>query len=224
MSNRRRIPIAATAIVAAAVAAMIALGIWQYDRAGEKHRLLALYARNLAMNSTAAFPGPGPVPDDAMFRRSSVLCLGAVGWRSEGGRAPGGGATTRYVSDCRTGAEGPGATVQAGTSEDPNLKWAWNGKGVVTGWISTAPDHRNMIDRLRGVPAPRAMLVLDPPVGGLNANAAPELSAIPDNHIAYMWQWFFFAAIAAGIYAIALRQRWAKADAGIDATTDASPD
>lgn len=224
MSNRRRIPIVATVIVALAVAAMIALGIWQYQRAGEKHRLIALYAHNIAMDGAVAFPGPGPVPDDAMFRRSSVVCLGSVGWRSEGGRAPGGGATTRYVADCKTGAEGPGATVQAGTSDEPNLTQAWNGKGVVTGWISTAPDHRNMIDRLRGVPAPRAMLVLDPPVGELKANAAPDLSAIPDNHIAYMWQWFFFAAIAAGIYAIALRQRWAKADAATGATADAPPD
>ncbi len=57
------------------------------------------------------------------------------------------------------------------------------------------------------------MLVLSEPVAGLKPNAAPDLSAIPNNHIAYMWQWFFFAAVAAGIYAIALRQRWAKADA-----------
>ncbi|TXC73900.1 SURF1 family protein [Sphingorhabdus soli] len=209
---RRPIPIVATIVVALAVAAMIALGIWQYQRAGEKERLLALYERNIAMDSDVMFPALGPVPDSALFRRSSLVCLNVVGWRSEGGRAPGGGGTTRYIADCRTGAEGPGASVQVGTSDEPNLKQLWNG-GAVHGWISTAPDHRGLIDRIQGAAPPRAMLVMTDPVAGLKPNAAPDLGAIPNNHIAYMWQWFFFATIALAIYGIALRQRWTKADA-----------
>jgi cytochrome oxidase assembly protein ShyY1 len=212
ITPRRPIPIVATVVVAIAVAAMIALGIWQYQRAGEKERLLALYQRNIAMSSDVMFPELGRVPDRAMFRHSGVVCLEVVGWRSEGGRAPGGGGTTRYIADCRTGAEGPGATVQVGTSDEPNLKQLWNG-GVVRGWISTAPDHRGLIDRMLGAPPPRAMLVMTDPVAGLKPNAAPDLGAIPNNHIAYMWQWFFFAAIALAIYAIALRQRWSRASA-----------
>lgn len=205
------IPVIATIVVALAVAAMIALGVWQYQRAGEKERLLALYERNVAMSREVMFPVLGAVPDSALFRRSGLVCLDVVDWRSEGGRAPGGGATTRYIAECRTGAEGPGASVQVGTSDEPNIDKLWNG-GIVRGWIATAPDHRGLIDRLRGAAAPRAMLVLSEPVAGLKPNAAPDLSAIANNHIAYMWQWFFFAAVAAGIYAIALRQRWAKAD------------
>lgn len=209
----RRIPLIATIVVGLAIAAMIALGVWQYGRAGEKERLLALYERNVAMSSEVMFPVLGGVPDSAMFRRSGLFCMDVVDWRSEGGRAPGGGATTRYIAECRTGAEGPGASVQVGTSDEPNLEKLWNGGSIVRGWVSTAPDHRGLIDRLRGAPEPRAMLVLSEPVTGLQPNASPDLESIPNNHIAYMWQWFFFAAVAAGIYGLALRQRWAKADA-----------
>ena len=51
------------------------------------------------------------------------------------------------------------------------------------------------------------MLVADPPLGGLDANPRADISAVPNNHLAYAVQWFLFAAIALGIYAIALRRR-----------------
>ncbi|NCP11559.1 MAG: SURF1 family protein [Sphingomonadales bacterium] len=215
MTASRPIPLVATIVVALAVAAMIGLGIWQYQRAGEKERLLALYERNIAMDAPVAYPNPlTGVASEVLFRRSSLVCLDVVGWRSTGGRAPGGGATTRYIAECRTGAEGPGASVQVGTSDEPNLKQLWQGGATVSGWISTLPDSRNLIDRIAGQPAPGPMLVLTEPVAGLQANAGPDLASIPNNHIAYMWQWFFFAAVAAVIYGIALRQRRAKGDSG----------
>ena len=51
------------------------------------------------------------------------------------------------------------------------------------------------------------LLVADKPVPGLEANPGPDLSAVPNNHLAYAVQWFLFAAVAAVIYAIALRRR-----------------
>ncbi|MBM3928735.1 MAG: SURF1 family protein, partial [Sphingomonadales bacterium] len=39
------------------------------------------------------------------------------------------------------------------------------------------------------------------------ANPAPDLSAVPNNHLAYAVQWFLFAVVAAIIYAMALRRR-----------------
>jgi surfeit locus 1 family protein len=36
-------------------------------------------------------------------------------------------------------------------------------------------------------------LVADPPLAGLAANAAPDPSDIPNNHLAYAVQWFLFA-------------------------------
>ena len=40
----RRLPLVPTIIVAAAVAVMIGLGVWQLQRAGDKSRLLEQYA------------------------------------------------------------------------------------------------------------------------------------------------------------------------------------
>ena len=45
-------PVIPTILVLAAVATMIALGIWQLQRKGEKEALIALYERNGAMSAT----------------------------------------------------------------------------------------------------------------------------------------------------------------------------
>ena len=47
----------------------------------------------------------------------------------------------------------------------------------------------------------------DTPAAGLEANPAPDLSSVPNNHLAYAVQWFIFAALAGIIYALALRRR-----------------
>ena len=39
------------------------------------------------------------------------------------------------------------------------------------------------------------------------ASAPPSVDEIPDNHLAYAGQWFFFAGLAALIYILALRRR-----------------
>ena len=51
------------------------------------------------------------------------------------------------------------------------------------------------------------MLVSDTPAAGLDANPGPDLSAVPNNHLAYAVQWFIFAALAGIIYGLALRWR-----------------
>ena len=45
------------------------------------------------------------------------------------------------------------------------------------------------------------------PLAGLAPNPGPDLSAIPNNHLAYAGQWFFFAAVAGIIYTLAVRRR-----------------
>jgi surfeit locus 1 family protein len=59
----------------------------------------------------------------------------------------------------------------------------------------------------KGMP-PALMLVTDQPAPGLQPNAGPDLSSIPNNHLSYAVQWFLFALIAVVIYALALRKRW----------------
>lgn len=201
----RRIPIVATALVLLAAGAMVGLGIWQVQRHREKTALLAQYAQNQHLPAIA-FPRI-PVNDALLFRRAGFLCLEVTGWVHEGGRNAKGGVGWRHIARCRTGAEGPGVTVQLGMSQSPDDRPMWKG-GEVAGYITSAPDHTPIVARLFGRQLPRTlMLVADPPRAGLAPNPAADLSSVPNNHLAYAVQWFLFAALAVGIYAIALRGR-----------------
>lgn len=206
MNWLRRLPVIPTILVAAAVATMIALGFWQIDRAGQKADLIALYRANLA-KPAMSFPDIGPVLRDAMFRASSVTCIDVVGWRTEGGRSADGLAGSRYLAECRTGADGPGALIDLGVSQDPGIKPRWAG-GVASGMITTEPDHSSVVARLFGggsVLGP--MLVADTPAAGLRASSKPSPDTVPNNHISYAVQWFLFAAAALIIYVLAVRTR-----------------
>ena len=205
----KRVPVVATIIVLLAVAAMLALGVWQLERRSEKAVLVARYAANLAL-PPMAFPALAPVAPEAMFRPSQVTCLRVVAWRTEGGRTITGVAGYRHIADCATGAEGPGALVDMGVAADPAQKIAWTG-GRVTGRITTEPSHESLIGRLSGRAVPlRPMLVADVPAPGLAASAPPDPDAIPNNHFAYAVQWFVFAGLALLIYMLALRRRHGK--------------
>ena len=54
------------------------------------------------------------------------------------------------------------------------------------------------------------LLVAAEPAAGLTANSRPDIGLVPNNHLAYAGQWFFFAAVAALIYLVALRRRLAS--------------
>ncbi|MBN8808957.1 MAG: SURF1 family protein [Sphingomonas sp.] len=197
----KRVPILSTILVALAAAAMVALGFWQLERRQEKLALL----RELAAN-----PARPPIPfpdratgDELLFRRATAMCLQPVGFETAGA----GNAGFRVLAHCRTGAEGPGLTVQIGTTRDPEVKPTWRG-GLVTGTISHAPSTTPLIARIVGqAPQQTLLLVADPPAPGLTANAMPSLDSVPNNHLAYAVQWFIFAGIAVTIYGLALRSR-----------------
>lgn len=197
-----RFPVVATTIVAMAVAAMIALGVWQLQRAGEKEALIARLTRNATL-PPRHFPLLGPVLEDALFRRSSLMCVAVAGWRTEGG-----GAGYRHIAECKTGGgEGPGALVDMGVAADPAFKPRWSG-GMVNGTITTEPDRSSLIGRLvpRTIPL-RPMLIADTPAPGLRASPVPSVADLPNNHRGYAGQWFLFAGVAAVIYGIAVRRR-----------------
>ena len=52
--STRRWPLIPTILVLAAVAVMIALGVWQLQRKSEKEALIALFQHNLAMSAMVA--------------------------------------------------------------------------------------------------------------------------------------------------------------------------
>jgi cytochrome oxidase assembly protein ShyY1 len=189
----KRLPIIPTIIVAAAVALMIGLGIWQLRRAQWKEGLLTQYAEAEKL-PPIAFP-TGPLRDNQLplFRHATGICLRIVGKRAVAGENRAGEPGYVQVVDCVSGAEGPGMSVELGWSNNPNAKFSWPG-GPVSGVI--APDRRN---RMRLVAASA------PP--GLQPSAEPSLASIPNNHRSYALQWFAFAATALVIYGLALRKK-----------------
>jgi len=81
----------------------------------------------------------------------------------------------------------------------------------VLGWSNNPAEVKWQGGQVTGTVTPNGELgyqiVADPPVAGLAANARPDPNDIPNNHLAYAVQWFFFALVALVIYALALRKR-----------------
>ena len=69
-----RFPLIPTILVAAAVATMIALGIWQLRRADEKEALQRRYERNLAL-PPMALPPAAVADETLLYRRATAFCL-----------------------------------------------------------------------------------------------------------------------------------------------------
>mgnify|MGYP001055558474 FL=1 len=202
----RRLPLWPTIIVAAAIAVMIGLGIWQGGRAHQKDAAVAAWRANMGKPATA-YPGGNPTDEHYLFRRLSANCLRVVNWQEVGGRSKDGRTGWRHIANCATGAEGPGLVVDMGVSIAPNSKVSWPG-GQVRGLATHEPDGSPWIARLSGKAPPlRLMIVAETPAPGLLPSAPPDPASVPNNHKAYMVQWFLFAAIAAMIYALAVRKR-----------------
>jgi surfeit locus 1 family protein len=178
----RRIPIIPTIIVLAAVGTMIALGIWQLGRMSEKADLLARYEAVAGIAGEVAFPVSGE-GTDVWFRRSRVTCSAVQKVEAVAGASARGAKGWAQRATC----EG-GVLIDLGFSRQFTAT-EWTG-GEVTGVIA---------------PGPR--LVADPPEAGLDALAPPDPGDLPNNHLAYAGQWFFFALTALVIYLLALKRR-----------------
>jgi cytochrome oxidase assembly protein ShyY1 len=173
-----------TLLVGIAVAVMIGLGVWQLQRKAEKEALLSRYAAAQGL-PPIAWPTRFDRGDPPLFRRSSALCTKVERWRTQGGRNLAGETGWIQIAEC------PGLTAVLGWSTEPGTP-DWAG-GQVTGVI--APDQ----DGIR--------LVASEPAPGLQPARPPAIEDVPNNHLAYALQWFFFAAAAGVIYVLALRRR-----------------
>lgn len=194
----RRLP---TLIVAAAVAVMIALGIWQLQRAAWKERLLAELATAAQLPAVDLDP---LIENDTLdrapiaFRRALVTCnVQGVRPAARAGRNRRGQTGYSQFVPCRPGGAGPAARLQvnAGWSPLPGRDLRLTVTGTVAGLIGTAEPHGPII------------LTAATPSGPLEASAPPAIAEIPNNHLAYAVQWFLFAAAAAVIYLLAARRR-----------------
>ncbi|QFT77263.1 SURF1 family cytochrome oxidase biogenesis protein [Erythrobacter sp. THAF29] len=187
----KRIPIIPTVLVLAAVATMLALGIWQLGRAEEKADLLARYEAAAAADADAEFPLEGD-GREVWFRPSTIDCREVIGIETVAGTAESGQKGWAQRANCSVGRDAE-VLVDLGFSREIEPP-KWEG-GDVTGVIA---------------PGPR--LVANPPVAGLQPLAKPDPSDLPNNHLAYAGQWFFFALTALLIYGFALRSRMKKRD------------
>lgn len=192
----KRLPVLPTILVAAAVAVMVGLGVWQVKRAQWKEGLLERYA-SAGQLPLMAWPTMPPAEDRLpLFRRASGHCLKPEVTKAVAGQNRSGESGYVFIVDCATGAEGPGMRVEIGWSKNPQAPFRWTG-GPVSGVI--APDRDA-----------RMRLVADEAPSGLQPSAPPNLSAIPNNHLFYAFQWFAFAGIALVIYVLALRRKMAE--------------
>lgn len=189
MTSPRRVPIFATIIVLAAVATMIALGFWQLGRKVEKETLITRYQAALLLPD----PVPWPQPEEyeaALFRLSSVDCQQVRGIDSISGKSANGRPGWVHVARCSHSGSGV-ADVTIGWSRVATPP-EWPG-GVVEGRIASYGDT--------------VRLIASEPQAGLEAMARPDPGDLPNNHLSYAGQWFFFALTALVIYVLAIRRR-----------------
>lgn len=181
-----RLPIIPTILVIAAVATMIALGFWQLGRAEEKADMLARFEEASASEQSVTFP-VGATQEDAWFRRSALDC--------------------RKVSDLQPVA-GTAATGAKGWAMRATCALSGGGSAIVDlGFTRVLEQPQWSGGSVTGIVAPGPRLIADPPLAGLEQLAPPDPNDLPNNHLAYAGQWFFFALTALVIYAVAIRSR-----------------
>ncbi|CDO37355.1 MULTISPECIES: SURF1 family protein [Novosphingobium] len=184
----RKFPIFATLVVLVAVAIMIGLGLWQLKRLHQKEALLAHYAQAQTNAEEVIWPRDEAEQTDLLYRHARLTCEGVTEHSSMAGRNASGESGAAQTARCML-PDGAKALVVLGWSRQPNAAANWQG------------------GKVHGIIAPGPRLVANPPLDGLEANAIPDPSEIPNNHFSYAMQWFFFAATALVIYVLALMKR-----------------
>ena len=185
-----RLPLVPTVLVGAAVALMLALGVWQLRRAEWKGDLIARYETAQSMSSQVSWPRASADVEAALYRHSAFTCDCVLEIRATAGRSATGQSGWAHVARCALDG-GDEAEVALGWSQEPRQP-SWGG-GEVAGFVAPAGEG--------------ARLVAAPPQAGLEPLAAPDPGELPNNHLSYAVQWFFFAATAVTVYILALRRR-----------------
>lgn len=189
----RRLPVIPTIIVLVAAAVMVALGFWQLARADEKAALQARYAGAQQQMEPVEWPRDAAAAELALYRRSQIICGKVASFGSRAGTNAHGAKGWAQYANCLV--EGQAAAVP-----------------VVLGWSRQPQEPEWSGGLARGIIGPGPRLVADPPLAGLEPLAPPDPADLPNNHLAYAGQWFFFALTALFIYGLAVRKRLAGAD------------
>lgn len=193
-----RFPVIPTIIVVAACLTMIRLGFWQLDRAAEKEDMLSRYHSAGSVEAEVIWPASEVEAEERLYRRSTLLCGKVISIRSAAGRSQSGQSGWAHIALCAL--EGGGeAEAALGWSRDP-IPPQWSAAHVA-GFI--APPGRAANEGSEKF----ARLVASQGQAGLEPLARPDPNDLPNNHLAYAWQWFLFSLTAGVIYILALRGR-----------------
>ncbi len=184
----RRLPIVPPGVVAAAGAARIALGVWQRRRPDWKEGLIARYTQAQTMSAAVPWPRTDAELERSLFRWSGFTCERVLGVRTTAATSASGAPGVAQIARCAI-AGGGEAQVALGWST-PERVASWKGGPVA------------------GIIAPGGVLHAAQPAPGLEQLAPPDPKDLPNNHLMYAGQWFFFALTALVIYVLALRKRW----------------
>ncbi len=191
----RSIPIIPTVLVVAAAGVMLWLGFWQLGRADEKAELIADYERQSALTDVVDLEW---LSDEFVYRKVRLQCDAPKNWQAISGRNQEGrsGYAHRYL--CR-------------------VEEFWDGPTQLTfadiGWSNSPQEPEFAGSVVEGVLVKLGdgyKIVADPALAGLEPLAKPDPNDLPNNHLAYAGQWFFFALTALVIYGFALKSRAAK--------------
>lgn len=194
----KRLPIIPTIVVVTAAAVMVWLGFWQLGRAEEKAALIEQYEAGTISQDLVPFPTSGD-GSEVWFRRSEVECVNGRETEAVAGTSAKGAKGWAYRTECET-LDGNVITIDHGFSRD--LRRDMIGPGRTVGMIAPGP---RLISESPPVPAMHGD-------EGLEPLAKPDPNDLPNNHLAYAGQWFFFALTALIIYWLAIRSRLAKRD------------
>ncbi len=190
--SARKIPIIPTVVVLAAAAIMVALGVWQLGRSDEKAALIAQYGR--AAQSSAPLTLPLNVDiEEALFRPARYSCDAPGAWRGISARNRNGQSGYGHYVTCGAASGGELVEVGIGWSRNP-AQPDWDG-GVISGLIGPGGEQSYI-------------LIAEEAQADLQPLARPDPNDMPNNHLAYAGQWFFFALTALVIYWLAIRRRW----------------
>ena len=190
-----RLPLLPTLVVGAAVTVMIALGIWQLGRAEWKNDLIARYGEAQALGGAVPWPRTAQAVETGLYRPSAVICDRVLDMRATAGRSASGRSGWAHMARCALDGGGE-AEIALGWSQEPRQP-LWNG-GPATGVVAPSGGAAD---------GGEARLVAIPALAGLEQLARPDPSDLPNNHLSYAVQWFFFAATALAVYVLALRRK-----------------
>lgn len=198
-------------------AILIALGVWQLDRAGQKAVLIADMEARLVEAPVALPDGPDPDADNyrpvrvtGRFQPSQTFVLSALKGQGPGFRVIGalqteGGSTVLvdrgFLPEARRAELGaPDAELQTLVG---NLQWPDDADSFTPGY-----DSARDLFFARDVPPLAAHLQTEPVMLVLRASTPPhpliqpmpvDGVSVPDNHMGYAVQWFLMALAWAGM-------------------------